>query len=155
MKANRILYVIFIIFIISCNSGGHPDIFCPFFTLQSAFKDSITGMDITGDSINLPTIRYNKDSIRYKIVSEEDSSEYLFPIVTKGSWSNEYTFNGFNINNNTNRYTMIIYYNENELDSLFITISKEGVIEIFPTENLKLTTLTPRNECSSFLIIRK
>lgn len=141
-------------FMISCNSGGHPD-FCPFFKIEAEFIDSITGMDITGDSINLPTIRYNKDSIRYKIVSEEDSTDYLFPIVTKGSRSNEYTFNGFNNNKNTNKYNMIIYYNENELDSLFITISKEGVIEIFHTENLKIRTGTPRSDCSSFLIIGK
>lgn len=154
MKVYRILYIIIPVFIISCNSGGHLD-FCPTYKLQSAFTDTITGFDITGDSINLPTIRYNKDSIRYKIVSEEDSTEYLFPIVTKGSWSYEYTFNGFNVNKNTNRYTMIIYYNENELDSLFITIPKEGVVEIFHTENLKLRTGTPRSECSSFLIIGK
>lgn len=155
MKTYRILYTIFTVFIISCNIDPIEQVYCRNFKLEAEFIDSITGMDITGDSINLPTIRYDKDSIRYKIVSEEDSSDFLVPTITKGTNFLVYTFNGFNISKNTNAYTMIMYYNENESDSLFITISKSGEIEIFHTENLKLTTITPRTQCSSFLIIRK
>ena len=86
-----IYFTISSILIIGC--GSKPDkTICNEFFLKTNFIDSMSGNDLTGDSVYLSLTRYHKDSIRYAVLSEFDTTDLLEPVVKKEGFYYTYTF---------------------------------------------------------------
>jgi hypothetical protein len=130
---------------------------CKEFTITTIFIDSVSGHDLTGDSVALPFARYNKDSIRYMILSVFDTTDMLHPIITKVGLANNYTINyhfADNYQTNFGEYKIIYYLNTIDRDSITVKVlnNNQDNINVYKVNNL-LGTLG--DECQYNVTIKK
>lgn len=120
MKKMFLVIIIGMISVISCKIVD-PPLSCRNVFFYINVMDSVRSVDITGDSISLPLIRYNKDSIRYQIISPYDTTEKNIPDIVNTGLYNQYTFN-FNFGMQYGLYKVLFILNRVETDTLNINI---------------------------------
>jgi len=122
-KALRLLVFIFIIININSCYVVDPTLSCSSFKINVRFE-SITNIDLTGDSVNLPYTKYDKDSIRYIVESIFDTTNILTPDIANipniniNEYSLIYRFDG-----KTGTYKVIYHLNSIDRDTLVVNIN--------------------------------
>jgi len=125
-------------FFIGCTSGPNPIVPCDSIYFEITIKDKITNVDLTGDSIVLPNIKYNKDSIRYLVESNIDTTLYLKPNITKSGFYNIYSFNYF-LGNKVGLFKVILSLNQIEKDTLVVDVQSNNKHNFYFKDSLLST----------------
>ena len=123
------LFIIFIslICLISCGTVTDPALNCNSFKLTILMKDAAQ-RNIVSDSV-FSFIKYDKDSIKYKVESEFDTTDILTPIFTGDLF---YAINiNYKFNNNFSIYNIIYILNSTERDTISINIKHGYTIEYY------------------------
>jgi len=113
-------------FFIGCTSGSNPIVPCDSIYLEITFKDKITNVDLTGDTSQI----YNKDSIKYSIISDYDTTDILSPEVNPVGFYNEYSFSYY-FGNKNGVYKILFYLNSTETDTITINTSNNFRLEYY------------------------
>ncbi len=124
------LFITCIVSLFSCVPKGDPPLPCSSFVISTVFLDSIFSNDITGDSISFP-VRFIKDSIKYRIISENINIDVSSPIINSYI-INKYATKPINLKNISKSEKIFIYY------YLSSTISDTLSIEIKDKTNFKI-----------------
>ena len=138
MKKLFALLVLFSIITLfySCNKPD-PIEDCSIIKMDIKFIDSL-GNDATGDSINLPLIRFNKDSIRCQIVSSFDTTNFNVLEINKVGFYNEYTLKYY-FGRKYGLYHIVFKFNEFEKDTISVQVIDKYKLEYyFKNELIKL-----------------
>ena len=152
-----IFYLLFGSFLLMACESKPDKAICNSFYLNTGFIDSISGNDLTGDSVYLPLARYNKDSIRYMVLSQYDTTDLLKPVVKKAGFYNVYSFlYQFSLAPQAKygEYKIIYFLNSSDKDSVFVSVinNNQDYIEVYKGNEL-LGTLG--DECQFTVTIKK
>ena len=120
-----ILSIIACSFFIGCTSGPDPALSCNNLNITVRFLDALNN-DLTGDTSQM----YNKDSIKYSIISDFDTTAVLSPEVNLVGFYNEYSLSYY-FGNKNGLYKILFYLNSTESDTITINTSNNFRLEYY------------------------
>lgn len=139
MKKFLLLFILFS-WMTSCKKCGDCMYTCDNFNFSFTVKDNISGLDITGDDLNQPNVRYLLDSIKYQVIAHQDTSPLFFPNINRSDSNTinvSYIFSDFNIQDPTGDYFFILHLNELNKDTIKIRYQKDSeVYHLYQSDSL-------------------
>lgn len=120
---HKFVYLLFSYLLFSCDSKvTEYNLSCNDIGLEVVFESKNFGLDLTGENLNPPYVKYYKDSIRYQIISGFDTSEVFFPEIKNIRGYNFYNLN-VNFNKKYIRHDLIIHLSSSYRLNLNVRVS--------------------------------
>lgn len=153
----KVIFLSVLIAILHLGCGiVEPRTRCANFVFQTVIFDSILYKDLTGDTINT-IVKYHKDSIKYKIISNNLNIDWTKPIISKYSNNfNVFSSLPYSLNNisDDEKLFLIYYFNELESDTVSVEIKNSTSLYFFYNSHLILQTGTDKG-CEDLFYLKK
>jgi hypothetical protein len=145
MKKYFLFVLALLLFTTSCKKCGDCiNKKCTDFYFNTIIRSKDTGADLTGKELNEQDVKYLRDSIKYKILSPFDSTDWIYPALDSNQSFNFYFIKldlRPYINDKTNIYgwyNFIFHLNQDEYDTLkvFYPLNGEGIYQFYYQDSL-------------------
>lgn len=121
---------------------------CYSIDLDTRIINKELGTDATGDSLDPPYIKYNKDSIRCQVITVYDTTSILIPEIKRDGISYiyriRYNLRSFDVSQRSGMYKLIFYFNSVEKDSIIVHVktSRFYDFDIYRNDSLLYNQVT-------------